>query len=250
MKDTHGLVPILISALFFFVSGFVLRFCMSGREILGLTSMGVSALIVIFYLLIRNRSYIPAVIAAVLLVAGTAVFCVAVAPVISEAKTDRDPKADYIIVLGAGLHGDVPSVTMQNRIDAALEYMDRYPEAKAIVSGGQGSNENTTEAFAMKKGLVQGGIEASRIIEEGRSTSTMENLRFSFDIIRALGDEPSGKVAIVSSEYHLRRAKLIAESLGVEAKGVAAHTTLPLMKVNYFIREGFAAVYIWFFGVK
>ena len=39
------------------------------------------------------------------------------------------------------------------------------------------------------------------------ATSTKENLMFSFEIIRNRGDEPEGNVAVLSSPYHLYRAK-------------------------------------------
>ena len=47
----------------------------------------------------------------------------------------------------------------------------------------------------------------------------------------------SGKVAVVSSSYHLFRAKLIASGLGVDVSGVAAFPGNPVVTVNYFIRE-------------
>ena len=47
-------------------------------------------------------------------------------------------------------------------------------------------------------------------------------------------------VAIVSSEYHLLRAKMQAKKLGVrDCAGVAAKTTLPVLRMNYFMREAF-----------
>ena len=84
---------------------------------------------------------------------------------------------------------------------------------------------------------------------EPKATSTLENLKFSFDIIRARGDEPQGNVAIVSSAYHLYRAKLMAKSLGVtDAKGVAAPWGYFFVMLNYFIREAFGVTHLWVLG--
>ena len=71
--------------------------------------------------------------------------------------------------------------------------------------------------------MVAHGVDPARLIVEDKATSTEENLINSFAIIRERGDEPQGRVAIVSSAYHLYRAKLFAQKLGVtDAAGVAA----------------------------
>ena len=105
-----------------------------------------------------------------------------------------------------------------------------------------------TEGEAMSVWLEAKGIDPSRIIVEDKATSTMENLQFSFELIRAAGGEPDGNCAIVTSEYHLCRAKMMAADLGVEAWGVAGHTTWPTLMLNYFIREAFAVTYYRIFG--
>ena len=97
--------------------------------------------------------------------------------------------------------------------------------------------------------LVAHGMPESRIVQEDQSTSTRENLENSFAIIRSRGGDPADGVAVVSSEYHLYRAKQMARALGAKPLGVAAETTLPTMRANYFIREAFAAAYMQVFGV-
>ena len=97
----------------------------------------------------------------------------------------------------------------------------------------------------MRIWLTEKGIEPSRIIKEDKSTSTTENLNFSFNIIRANGGNPAKGVAIVSNYFHLYRAKHMAASLGATPYGVAGKTAYPLINLNYFIREGFATVYMW-----
>jgi len=161
-------------------------------------------------------------------------------PVIQNAHTDKDCGADYAIVLGAGVNGDVPSLSLKNRLDAALEYAEEYPQSKLIVSGGQGPGENISEAECMRRWLEERGVEPERIIMEERAASTEENLKFSQEIIAAEGGDPEGRVAVVTAEYHLCRAKKMAEELGMEPLGVAAHTTNPVLMVNYFVREAVA----------
>lgn len=227
------------------LAGCVFRFAMPGHDFIGYLLWLLAVLIFAFPRLSKTWR----IVLAALLVLGAAVFAVFEAPVISNAKTDAAPQSDYLIVLGAGVNGSAPSLSMVNRLEAALDYLEAYPDAVAIVSGGQGAGEDVTEASAMHDWLVAHGMPESRIVQEDQSTSTRENLENSFAIIRSRGGDPAGCVAVVSSEYHLYRAKQMARALGAKPLGVAAETTLPTMRANYFIREAFAAAYMQVFGV-
>lgn len=227
------------------LAGCVFRFAMPGHDFIGYLLWLLAVLIFAFPRLSKTWR----IVLAALLVLGAAVFAVFEAPVISNAKTDAAPQSDYLIVLGAGVNGSAPSLSMVNRLEAALDYLEAHPDAVAIVSGGQGAGEDVTEASAMHDWLVAHGMPESRIVQEDQSTSTRENLENSFAIIRSRGGDPAGGVAVVSSEYHLYRAKQMARALGAKPLGVAAETTLPTMRVNYFIREAFAAAYMQVFGV-
>ena len=133
-------------------------------------------------------------------------------------------------------------------MEALWAYMLEHPNAVAIVSGGQGDGESLSEAEAMYKWLTAKGIDGSRLILEDRATSTYENLKYSFEIIKSRGQEPDVSIAVVTSEYHIYRAKLLARSLDTEVGGIAADTTLFPVKLNYFIREAFGVTYQWIFG--
>ena len=50
------------------------------------------------------------------------------------------------------------------------------------------------------------------------------------------GERPE-KLGILSSEYHLFRAKLFAKECGVEAVGIPARTSRLSQKINHFMRE-------------
>ena len=227
------------------LAGCVFRFAMPGHDFIGYLLWLLAVLIFAFPRLSKTWR----IVLAALLVLGAAVFAVFEAPVISNAKTDAAPQSDYLIVLGAGVNGSAPSLSVGNRLEAALDYLEAYPDAVAIVSGGQGAGEDVTEASAMHDWLVAHGMPESRIVQEDQSTSTRENLENSFAIIRSRGGDPADGVAVVSSEYHLYRAKQMARALGAKPLGVAAETTLPTMRANYFIREAFAAAYMQVFGV-
>lgn len=140
--------------------------------------------------------------------------------------------ADYLVVLGAGLRGDRPSLVLEYRIQAAAEYLLAHPESKVVVSGGQGANELISEAEAMRRGLVDLGVEESRIYLEDKSTSTNENLTFSMQFI------PEGaSVVIVTNKFHVFRACHLARECGyASVSGLGADNVWWLNPTNY-LRE-------------
>ena len=132
--------------------------------------------------------YIGACAAAVAVLA-LAAFVILELPILRGAHTDADPKADYIVVLGAQVRGTEPSWSMHDRLTAALDYLNAYPESKAVVSGGQGPDEGCSEAEAMQTWLIAQGVAPERILLEDQSESTQENLSNSFAIIAADGGD-------------------------------------------------------------
>ncbi|SFI00528.1 MULTISPECIES: YdcF family protein [unclassified Bacillus (in: firmicutes)] len=142
--------------------------------------------------------------------------------------------APYVLILGAKLFGDKPSLSLQNRLDVALGYLHSHPKVKVVVSGGQGEDEDISEALSMSRYLMENGIGKERILLEDRSTSTYENIKFSkdlYDIKHAV---------VVSNTYHLYRAKIIADRLGMKMEALAAPTPKRSRKKAY-IRE-YAAI--------
>ena len=209
------------------------------------------ALLFVAALLLMHR-FLPTVlwrIVVVLVCIGLCYFCFVESFIIKNARTDRDAGRDYLIVLGAAVYKDQPSLTLIRRLEGAKDYLETYPDSVAILSGGMGPGETVTEAQAMYDWLVGQGVAPDRLLLEPKSTSTEENLSNSFAIIRERGDEPQGRVAIVSSAYHLYRAKLLASAQGVnDAAGVAAPWGYFFVMLNYFIRETFGVTPFWVFG--
>ncbi|MCL2226865.1 MAG: YdcF family protein [Oscillospiraceae bacterium] len=176
----------------------------------------------------------------VCLVVGFAGFLVFLGLIVSGAHTE-EADVDVLIVLGAGLRNDAPSSVLQTRLDAAIRYLETREGVPVIVSGGLGRGEAITEAEAMFRYLSARGIDESLIWKEGASTNTHENVFFSRDLMKERGmDVENVKVAIVSNEFHLFRAKLIAGNAGFDAVGVAAQTSSAMLRTLYFFREAFA----------
>jgi uncharacterized SAM-binding protein YcdF (DUF218 family) len=157
---------------------------------------------------------------------GLIVVGITEAIIIKASFGDPDPGCQYVVVLGAKVRHDGPSVSLQNRIDAAYDYLTAHPDAIAIVSGGKGEDEPVTEAECMYDGLISKGIDPERIWMEDKATSTWENLQFSLDLIEEKTGVRPESIGIISSEYHLFRAGLFADACQVESVGIPAKTTL------------------------
>ena len=146
-------------------------------------------------------------------------------------------KLDYIIVLGAQVHKDVPSVVLKYRLDTAIEYLNDNPDTVCIVSGGQGKNEPYAESEGMRKYLIENGIEKDRIIEENRSKTTEENLKFSRQFLKE-----RSSVGIITNDFHMFRALQTAKKQGLDrACGIAAPSTKFYLPNNMF-REYLAEI--------
>lgn len=234
----------LLSAAALCICAFILDRCFSGHNYIAYAMYLVAVLTVIFALAGKVLKRFICIGLALCL----AYFAVIELPIIKSSSGDENVDADYIIVLGAAVHGDTPSLSLLERLEAAKDYLVNNPNTVAIVSGGQGGGENISEAQAMYNWLSENGIDSGRIIMEDKAASTYENLKYSFEIIDSLGGGEYSKIAVITSEYHIYRAKLIANTLGTEVHTIAAHTTYPTVRLNYFIREAFGVTYQMIFG--
>ena len=134
-------------------------------------------------------------------------------------------------------------------IRGSAAYLEEHPDVPVVLSGGQGPGEAITEAECMRRALVRRGADESRLYPEERSTSTQENLRYSRAILEELGVDPAQRVAIVTSDFHLCRARLM---WGGDTAAVPAHLPSTLyfqcLTVNYFIREAFGLAAYFVYG--
>ena len=216
------------------------RFALIGYGVMALLCAGVGVCVLLYAFLPKRFK----IMLTILLVLGLLVFAAGEIPVVLAAGGTPDFDADWLIVLGAGVNGDTPSLSMLNRLNAAQAYLDAHPDCRAVLSGGMGSDEDLSEAEAMYRWLTAQGVDPARLIREEDSTSTQENIAFSLALIP---DWESADIAVCSNEYHLCRAQLLARRMGAEVGAIPARTTLPVLKLNYFIRESFGMIYLFVF---
>lgn len=151
----------------------------------------------------------------------------------------RDPAAlqsDAAIVLGAQVRGNVPSMALRSRLDAALEFMEENQTAIVFVSGGKGDGENIPEAQAMYNYLEAHGAEMSRVYMEPESRTTLENLRNTKALAEEMGVSLDG-LCIITGEFHMSRAMFLASRLGIDSVSYSGQTRPWIFKMNYYLRE-------------
>ncbi len=150
----------------------------------------------------------------------------------------------FVIILGAGLDGEKPSAILVSRLDKSLAFMHAHPEIKAILCGGRGPDENISEANAMYRYLVANGISSERLFCENYSRTTHENIANARNYLASnfgISVDTRIKAAIVSSDFHLFRAKFIAKYYNIDAYSISSPTPdIGILPLYYRLREGAA----------
>lgn len=138
----------------------------------------------------------------------------------------RDRPADWVVVLGSGLHGDTVPPLLASRIRTAMAEFARRGARLLVLSGGKGSDERLAEGEAMLRWARDHGADPAVLRAETASRNTEQNLRFTEALVRGAGGPGAarGPGLIVTSNYHVFRAALLARRLGVDAQAVGAPT--------------------------
>lgn len=210
--------------------------------------LGIGA--VIFSILLKKgffAAHVPLLVRRLFIVLfciGGVVFLFVEGCIISGFSNKGQAGADYVIVLGAQMKTSGPSRALQYRLDEAIRYLNENPDAKVIVSGGQGSDEPVSEARGMYDYLVKKGISAERISREDKSRNTFENLTYSAKFL----DQEKDSVAVVTNNFHVFRAVKIAKKAGYKnVCGIAAKGE-PFLQCNNMMREFFGVMKDFLFG--
>ena len=159
---------------------------------------------------------------------------------IRAAKHIPKEDKDYVIILGCMLKKDgTLTPLLKARVDKAIEFAKIQKERsnkdiKFIPSGGQGNDEIISEAEAMKKYLISQGIKPEDIIIESQSTSTAENLKYSYNII--MESKEDAKISFATTNYHVFRSGVIANECGIDCEGMGSNTKWYFYS-NALIRE-------------
>lgn len=215
----------------------------AGYSFSGLVCLAIAGVIGAYYGLWALRRRHKKIAKAMLYVLSLALCCGLIVVVLTgyliyyTAQTAVPKEMDYVLVLGCRVREDGPSEALQDRIQAAYRYLKEYPQAVCIVSGGKGADEPISEAQCIFEHLVDLGIEPERIWLEEQATSTMENIQYTLELLEEKTGKRPDSLGVISSDYHLYRAKLYAKHCGIEVKAVAAKTNSLPLRINNYLRE-------------
>lgn len=154
---------------------------------------------------------------------------------LSVFHSEGEPDLDYLIVLGAQVRKSGPSNVLKYRLDTAVDYLKGNPDTVCIVSGGQGYNEPSSEAFVMKEYLVDRGVDENRILMEDKSENTHQNIEYNARLCSPEND----RIGIVTNNFHIFRAVHLARKAGYRnVCGIAAPVNRFYL-LNNMLRESF-----------
>ncbi|PZQ10889.1 MAG: hypothetical protein DI565_19065 [Ancylobacter novellus] len=127
-------------------------------------------------------------------------------------RAENGAAPDGIVVLGgsfdtvvAGARRDVALTEAAERLTEIAILARRWPDARIVFSGGSGNLifDGATEADLAARVFESFGIPAERMVFEGRSRNTVENARFTRDLVTP---EEGQRWLLVTSAYHMPRA--------------------------------------------
>ena len=137
-------------------------------------------------------------------------------------SADRQP-VDAIVVLGAAQYDGRPSPQLQARLDHALELWNLNLASYIVVTGGKQEGDRFTEAATSRKFFESSGVASDLIIEENSGTTTYASL---MAVSQIASQEKISRVLIVSDPFHLLRAKLIANEVGLSASSSSTQSSV------------------------
>lgn len=184
----------------------------------------------------------------ILLLIGVLVYaCILGFVSVSGYTNSATGREQAIVVLGAGLRGDRPSLLLRYRLDKAYAYAVQHPDMLIITSGGQGRDEWVPEGQAMRDYLIRKGLDPDRILAETKSTSTEENFAFSRQILMDQGLPEDMSIVYVTNAFHCYRAGEYARRAGfVDPHALPAGISI-LSVLPCYLREVLAVLYYWVF---
>ncbi len=173
----------------------------------------------------KAKKVLKTVLTVILCVVATAGFLTLLFNVIVIAKggagirniddTDIDGP-DCILVLGCGVKPDgTPSDMLRDRIETGVELYKAGAAPKILMSGDHGQDDYD-EVGAMKRYAESLGVPPEDIFLDHAGFCTYDS------IVRAAKVFGVKKMIVVTQKYHLFRAVFLAESFGIECRGVAA----------------------------
>jgi len=174
-----------------------------------------------------------------------AVYAVLVVNVYRQGEIRKTEKADVIVVLGAAQWNGKPSPMFQARLDRAYVLYQNGVAPFIFITGGIGEGATLSDSHIGKEYLINTGIDEYVILTEEKSRTTWQNLN---QVKKVLSDKKLNSILLVSHDFHILRAKKMAQDLGMEAHASSVRTNHALSKFGFVVRE--AALYAFYLLFK
>lgn len=130
-------------------------------------------------------------------------------------ETAQTPQHKAAIVFGAGIRNGLPSTMLFDRIASAADLYKSGKVRKLLMSG-DNRTADYNEPAVMRQAALRLGVPDADIVLDFAGRSTYETCYRARDIF-GLSD-----AVLVTQEFHLDRAMLICDALGVQTDGFVA----------------------------
>ena len=150
-----------------------------------------------------------------------------------------------MVIFGCQVKPWGPSILLQDRLDAALDYLEEHPDMTVVVSGGKGDDEHKSEAQAMHDYLIEIGVDAEQIILEDQSANTHQNLIYTTQLLDEMGYDTTQEFVVVSNGFHLSRVRMLWERVvGTQdnLNTLAAPSSHVPSRLKMYVREPLALI--------
>lgn len=191
----------------------------------------------------RRLSWVRVLLALVL--AGVLTFGALFGAVMSGAHDRITGDPQIMVILGCQVKPWGPSILLQDRLDKALSYLEDHPDMTVVVSGGQGPDEHMSEAQAMFDYLTANGVPEAQILLEDQSHNTVQNLRYSAQLLYEQGYVMDQDILVVSNGFHLTRVRMLVDRVWGDTdklSTLAAPSSHTPSRLKMYIREPLALV--------
>ena len=162
-------------------------------------------------------------------------------------QLNKVPQKKVALVLGTSqfLKNGSTNLYFKFRIDAVMDLWNKGKIEYILVSGDNGSKAYD-EPTAMRDALVKRGVPLNRIVLDYAGFRTLDSM------VRAKKVFGQSDLIIVSQQFHVERALMIAGFSGVEAFGYNAVDVEVYSGLRTKVREYLARIKLWIdfiFGV-
>lgn len=184
-------------------------------------------------------------LAGIALLAGL-LFVSAFVVVLLTAQVDERRACDAIVVLGAAQYNGRPSPVFQARLDHALLLYREKLAPRIVVTGGQATGDNESEAAVGRRYLLSKGIPRTALISEPAGRSTDASMTAVAEWVER---EQLEAVILVSDPFHMARLRAEARRTGLTAY-LSPTATSPIssnstLEMNYLLAEAWKVPLAW-----